>query len=422
MNKQHIMRIDVINAILRFMVIFTLLCMIIVFVTEDVGYVWKSLILFQASILSFIISKCTKHIWSYTVLHIILLMVYLLLTPDVIMRVIYCCYIIIYAIAQFAMILRSKISNTPFAFTVIFFAMYFLCNYKYKAEAMFGQFFFFFTIAFGLLYIVNRHLINLYYYLKKHEDKANIPLKQINKSNNIFVAVFLVLCCIVMAIFTKLPIGGLLRGIGIILRNFLRFLFMRIGNSPTEQTEEVQPQEETMLQYLGDIETPEPSAFWLKFSQGLMYVSYVIFIVLFIALIVYGLYRIYRMYYQKKVIISGDEKVEVISPFTKNDLGFFGNRRSIRKSLRNLFVGSNNDRIRKQYLKAVQKHAEPEKELKYFMPTELSGYAVLTDNKQMEESNKNAKVAVLTNIYEKARYSNEECSKEEVQSVKNILK
>lgn len=55
--------------------------------------------------------------------------------------------------------------------------------------------------------------------------------------------------------------------------------------------------------------------------------------------------------------------------------------------------------------------------MKYNTPADLSQYAIVADNQKTEELKKE-KEASLTDLYEKARYSKEECSKEEAQSVR----
>ncbi|HWT75872.1 MAG TPA: hypothetical protein VN258_14305 [Mobilitalea sp.] len=412
MNRHYQMRIDILNMLLRFMLTFTILGMVALLYTNSAVYVWKSLILFQASVLSFLISKFTKHIWSYLVLHLVLLTCFILITDDIILRVLYIIYIVCFALTQFVVELNHKIKNTPLAFLVIFIGMYCICRYKYAEELPLTRFFFILALTYGLIYILNRYLINFYIYLKKHEEKANIPLKQMNKSNNIFITGFLMLSLLVMMFFTKLPIGKVFRLLGLLIRNLLRALFSVLTNAPAETEKDKVIPEDQMPQYDMEmdytvIKTPE---ILLKILKVILYITFILFVVLLITLIIYGLYRIYKRYYQIRGKGFEEGQVEVISPFEKIDLRFLRGRIS-KKNLFGMFGRSNNDRIRKQYMKAIQTNTEPEKVLKYYTPTELSQYAVEPEVRKH-----------LTDLYEKARYSNEECSKEDVQSVKKILK
>lgn len=62
MNKQYRLRIDMINSIIRFMVFFTLTSFILFSITGLNIYIWISLALFPAAIISFIIRKYSKNI------------------------------------------------------------------------------------------------------------------------------------------------------------------------------------------------------------------------------------------------------------------------------------------------------------------------------------------------------------------------
>lgn len=424
MNKQYQLRIDIMNMLLRFMVTFTILSMLLLLFTNDVDYVWRSLILFQSVVISFIIDKYTKYIWSYILLHLLLIAVYLFMQEDLVLRIAYGGYILTYAILQFALDLKERVRNTTLAFVVIFLFMYSICRYTYSEEVALGRLFFYLAIAYGLIYILNMNFINLYLYLEKHKDITNIPLKQIRASNRIYIIGFIYLSFISMIAFTRFPMDKLFQFFGKCIVKFLRFVFAGLTRKSYEEyvPEEELPEFEMPMGYQkirpGD---SRPSPFWEHLYQLIIILIITAVACMILMLLVLGLYHIYKLYYQKKVFEDGEEKVEVISPFHKSELSIFRDIRSPRSRLRNLFGKSNNDKIRKLYVKAVQKHTKPEQELKYDPPEKLSKYAITPDNKTSEEI-KREKEESLTSLYEKARYSNEECSKEETQAAKNILK
>lgn len=426
MNRQALLRIEILNMIMRFMVIFTMLSIVLLSVSGSDRYIWKSLILLQASILSFIIRKCTRHIWSFLALHLVLAAAYYLITEDPVLRAVYIIYIVIYALTEFILDMKGKVRNTTLALSVIFLIMYAICEYVFPQERMLRGFFFCIAFLFGLLYVLNMYFVNFYYYFTKHEDKADVPLKQIRTSNTFFMTVFLSLTLTIMLLFSRLPIVGVMRLIGKLIVRFLRFVLAGMAKKP----EELQPQvteeiaEDPYYNYYEEMEVPQPSQFWITVSKVVITICSVAAVVIIIALIIYGLYRVYQMYYSKKLPDSLEEKAESVSPFLKADLSIGGaaGSGSLRRSLRNLFGGSNNDRIRKHYLKAIQKHTDPNKMLKYKTPSELSKYAVAAGETLSDDQVQQQKEAALTTLYEKARYSNRECSKEEVQSVKELLK
>jgi hypothetical protein len=229
----------------------------------------------------------------------------------------------------------------------------------------------------------------------------------------------------VMILFSRIPVNGLLHTLGKLIIRFLRFVFSGLARKPQEEAPLVEEEieEDPYAGLLENMEASESSAFWLAVSKIIITACLVIACVLVIALIIYGLYRIYQMYHAKNVPVASEEKTETISPFLKTDISVGGGSlSSLRRSLMNLFGKSNNDKIRKQYVKAVQKHTDENNVLKYKTPAELSKYAVDSDEEQSQKLTGRQKEAVLTSIYEKARYSNTQCSKEDVQSVKDLLK
>jgi hypothetical protein len=423
MSKQYQLRIDVLNMLLRFMVTLTILSMLLLPLTNNETYVWRLLILFPAAVISLIIDKGTKHIWSYIILHLLLLAIYLFLTDDLILRIVYGAYIIVCAIIQFALGLKKKVQNTTLAFSVVFLAMYSACRYQYSDGAALSRFFFYIAVAYGLIYILNMYFINMHVYLQKHKDKSNVPLKQIRASNRVYIIAFVYLCFISMMAFTKFPLDKLLHFLGQCIIKFLRFVFSGLSKKPAEEyvPEDIIPEPEINMENPALVPADEPSEFWQHLYQIVTILVMAASVCMILILLVYGLYRIYKLYYQKKVSTDGEEKVEVISPFSESGLSFFKEIGPVRRKFLNLFVKSNNDKIRGQYLRAVQKRTKPEQNLKYETPAEISKHAIAPDSKLTQEG-KGKKETALTALYEKARYSNEECSREEVQSVKNLLK
>ncbi len=426
MNNRDISRIDIINMFLRFMGAFSITSIILLIASGDDTYIWQSLTLLAASIFSYIIRKYTKHIWSFLLLHIALLSAFLFITGNQLLQIVYGVYVITIAITEFVLSIKGRVQNTSLAFAVIFIGMYILCQYAYPREKILMQFFFYFALLFGLLYILNMYFVNFYYYLKKHEEKSNIPIKQIRSGNSFYLGVFLFITAIVMMLFARIPVQVAGRYVWKYLRQFLRWFFALISREPNaEDITPPQEEEEEMIPDNYDIEPSEPSQLWLIISKILVYLGAAIIVILLIALVIYGLYRIYQLYHSKKILVEGEEKREAVPLFLKTKLDMMNGTNTLRRGILTWLGRTNSDKIRKQYTKAVQRHAQLDKNLKYKTPSELSEYAVgKVDSriKDTENQTGSGKEEALTNIYEKARYGNEECTKEELQSVKELLK
>jgi hypothetical protein len=202
---------------------------------------------------------------------------------------------------------------------------------------------------------------------------------------------------------------------------FVRFL----SSLAEDETEPIMEEEEKEIinDDMGMEEVAgEPSEFMIFLSEILYYAAVIVIITAIIILIIYSLYRLYRYFYQKKFSVSKEEKIEFISPFQKENTSIYENRKTSKRKFLAIFTKTNNERIRKHYYKAIVNHAKSEEVLPYLAPIQLSKYAFTSDNPILKETSDPDKESELTNLYEKARYSDEECSKTEVMSVKNLLK
>lgn len=425
MNKRYRLRIDVLNMLLRAMVTFALVSMLSIMFTNSSDYIWKSLILFPASVISFIIDRYAKHIISLIIPHLGLMAIYFFIADDASLRVIYMTYIMVWMVTQFTLGLLKKPVNTSLFFIIPLLAMYSICRHTFYEEAAVSRLFFYLTLAYGLIYIVNMYFINFQTYLEKHKEKENLPVRQIIASNRIYMAIFLYLTAVSMLVFRKFPLDKLFKAIGGLIVRFLRFALSGLQlqqNTPVEEMPQMDDIPEDMNELLDTsiIMNPEPSRIWIIIERVFITLMIALIVIFLLMILVVSLYRIYKLFYLKK--LSADkEKIEVASLLRDSWSSFFDKVNTRRKKLLQRYGNSNNERIRKLYHKAVVKHNKKEQELKYQTPKQLSRYAVGCDSNQAQEE-KEKMAETLTVLYEKARYSKEECSRAEVREVKNLVK
>lgn len=412
MNKHYRLRIDVINLIIRFMFLLSITSFILFSAMNEASYIWKSMLLLPAAIISFVIRKNSNNLLSFIILHLVLLAPYILFTGDSVLSVAYGINIVVFAIIEYVLDINKKIKASPLVFSISFISVYILCKLFFPDDGILS-FFLGLAIAFGLLYIVNMYYVNSYIYFKKHEDKTNLPMRKILSTNTLYIGGFLLLSFIVMYMFTKIPLGGLgqfFRSIMVKLVNFLVSIFLTLKRPDEITLQEEAPNSTSPFQ------NPEPSLF----TEIVSVILGVITLLIIIAFIVYGIYRIYKLFNSRAVIID-DVRTGKDVPFTK-DSNRIDKNSSVRRRFRSIFDNSNNVKIRRLFIRAVQKNTKSDHVLKYKLPKELSEYALGSGNPNMDESEIQKKRAELTAIYENARYSNTECSKEDVKLVKDILK
>lgn len=414
MNRFWRIKIDWINLTLRSLIFIALASFMLLYITDHASYIWKGLMLFPGAIISFLIRKYSKHLWSFIILQLMLFVIYILLSDELVLKAIYGVSISVFVITEFILNIKKKIKNTPLVCSIILIAIHACCKAIYPEDKMVGLFFFIAAIVFGILYIVNAYQVNSYIYFKKHEEKVNIPMKKIRFTNTFYIGGFIILCLAAMMIFTRIPLAGIGRLFSDLIRWLLK-LFISIAMLFKKEPEEINLEEEIM--YSNSILiSPEPTLF----SQiaNLLFVGFTIIVIL--AVVIYGIYRIY-MLFQFKLMISEDLRIENIKPFVK-DNNKIDKKSTIGPRIRTLFGNSNNVKIRRLYIRAVQKSILADDRLKYKLPKELSVYALGAGKAKIDEHELKKNREKLTVIYEKARYSNMECSKEEVKLVKDLLR
>lgn len=412
---------DIINMILMFFVTFSILGILILFFTEDQSLVYSALILLPAPIISYIIGKRTKHIWSLTLLHLVLLGFYLYVSHEIILGVLYGFYLAFLLISEFRQKLKDEFppkTNTSLLLLTIFFLMYFTGNYLELKEIK--RVSLILVILFILFYLLNMYLLNFRTYFKNNEHISNIPIHQIKLSNNILIVFYSSLSIIIMFLFTKLPYRNLLSSVGNTIIAILRFIFSFLFH---EKKELVPPVEVAPIDYsMNSLPTDnEPSPIIDFILNLLFYILGILVIIVFITLIIYGVYKLYQQFYSNKMSNEDDETV-FISPFDKKEKLEKELKKSPLQKLSTLFGKSNNEKIRKLYYKAIVRNAKSDQLEKGLTPSKLSEYALTPASTLIKNSVDLDKAKTLTEYYEKARYSNVDSSKEELENVKAILK
>ncbi len=423
-NKQYHLVIDMINILLRFMVSYTLISFIILFVSIDSSAIVKALCLFPVPFISYIIGIRTKHIWTFIILHLLVLAAYTFTIGSILIRVVYGIYIIIITVTTFLKKIKieeTQKSNTTLLLIVIIFAMNLYCSYRKFSDL--NQLFVVIVIIYVLLYLLNMYLLNFERFFQNHAAMSNVPIHQIKITNHVLILFFSSLCFFVMLLFTKFPLGELLKFLGNLLLGILRAFFSIFKGPSQEDVPEIMDEPAAdMGNAFPTIEPSEPSVIWELIQKILLGMFTLAIITAIIGLIVYGLYQLYKLFYAKKYNNFRDV-TEFISPFEKKQNFKKGTLRTSTAIFFGFKVKSNSEKIRKHFHKAISVNTDSiDKLSKDLTPSELSGYALRKSSESLENHIDLDKKKQLTAYYEKARYSNEECSKEEVQIVKNILK
>ena len=413
--------VDMINICLSFLFSFVLLGALIYASGTHTGLIIKIVILLPAPILFYIISQYTKHIWSFLILHIIVIVFYTFLGSSLFIKGIYAVYLAFLMVLSFRNRLKEEIltrTNTPLPYVFIFAIAYFINNYLKGPDIT--LILLFLTGTYLLLFLINMYLINFINTFNQYSDKTNIPLRQIRTTNHLLILIFGCLSLLTMLLFTKFPLGKILAQ----LWNIVRYLIIKFFSLFHGSDEEIPPipetTEDTMnlppFSFEGD---EKPSLFWQLLQEFMMHLLTFLFVVGVIALAFFLLYKIYQHFYKTKMNYLKD-KIEFLSPFDKKE----SIAKDAKRNKRNLFfrLGSTNkDKIRRLFYKAVLHAYSTDKISPDDTPIDLSTTIFSKDTTTTSKEEVAKKAAQMTAFYEKARYSNEECTKEDVINVKKLL-
>jgi hypothetical protein len=422
-HKQYQLIIDINNIILRFIIAFGIMGFILIIGTGDTNYVRNILFLFPAPFVSYLIGKKARHLWLFITMHLLLIAVYMLWFNQIIYYAIFGLYLFILAVMTLVQRLREKRipGNTPLGFITAVLVAYICCDFMKQADMK--PFFLISAIIYIMLYFVNLHFFNLRNYIIIHEDVAKIPVRQIVSSNHFLFFSFCLLCLVMMLLFAQLPLKELVVFIGRALKNALIFL-LSLVHFQENDLKRTQPQESPVMQdnQMGLLPPAEedPSPIMEILSKILFYASVVLLVIALVAGIIYLLYSLYKRFYAKKADDSRD-KSEFISPFADKSR-LRREKFSLHKKFRFALGKTNNEKIRKHYYDAIAANADSDLLSGAMTPTQLTGYAFGKESKSKKRVLGEEKQKELTQLYEKARYGREECSKHDLGRIRKMLK
>lgn len=252
---------------------------------------------------------------------------------------------------------------------------------------------------FIIIYLIHNNQRSLHGFLYNNEGISHLPKNQLRNLNKVFMAIFLVITSAIMLIFVRLPYGAVLSWIWSGIKSFLRFIFSFIKNTPSGENTDIPVQQEPLPLPGGFLidetqEVREPSIVW-------DYIITIFAILVLAALLCYAVYSIYKKIVtrERKELL---EERELISPFSKKERA--DNSAPRKDNL--LRTGlSYNMRIRRLYRREILERA-PVRHCSFepLTPEEIEKQAGLGSSKYD---------AMLHETYEKARYSEHGCTRQE---------
>ena len=254
-----------------------------------------------------------------------------------------------------------------------------------------------------LLIILYQNGVHLNGYLEYNNSVENIPVRQIRKNNTMIMSVFMAVV-ILMMIF--LPMTGMSNLIVLLGKGLRAALVFILGLFSKESAQEIV--EETTAPAMEDMQggfdgLVDDTPAWLTalYNSLSLALGVVVGILLFAALIT-AIYKLIKKFYRPN-FENNDEAVFLDPLQGSDDMDRSG------RFQRPLWLSFDpNSVIRKQYRKMILKRKKRVDRNSY-TPEELENYV------EVPEDERRAK---LHGLYEKARYSRDGCSREDVQALK----
>lgn len=294
--------------------------------------------------------------------------------------------------------------QTPYYMYPLFFLFIYIISSFLHLEHL-KSFMYYFTFAYMIMIILYTNSKHLDHYLKEKKEVSNFPGHQIIHTNRVMISIF---TGITALCFFLLPFTGLERLLSQIGNQFLALLRWLIHLLLPKDTPEEEIMEETEAAteaqqplFSSDEHAPE----WLtQLLQILLNILLILAVLALLAGIIYLIYQLFQRFYQPPH--ENDDQQE----FIKEEHNFITRIRPQQDDSPLWFSFHPNAYIRKKYKKTIQKSSKSNSDIPTsYTPTELEHYA------NLDETNE---TTTLHNLYEKARYSRQGCTKEDVTLIK----
>lgn len=385
----------------------SLFCLII----EMAGFTYVSILLCSLSMLvpylvSGIAEKHVKSVFPFLLVCILSGLAPWFAAPHIAIRVFY----VIFTIAVIALRMMERVKekrgplSSPHPGVLLVFIACYVLGVALKNDLM-STLNYYQAFAYVILICIYENLVRLDSYLELNKDVANVPKRQIFRTNYLLMFVFVALAVLVMLFLPRTGLDELVksigRGLGWLFRKLILLIHFR-DNAPTDVIEET---EEMVMEQGGMMmpDAPESPAWLVAASQTItlgIFITFMVFFTISVATAIYALIKKFYHSYQE----NGDEE-EFLTPEADEKAAAPGENTGKRPLW---FDFSPDAQVRKTYKKTILKKKKRVAS-QAFTPEELEDYAELS-----ESDNR----AALHALYEKARYSKGGVVKEELKALK----
>lgn len=271
---------------------------------------------------------------------------------------------------------------------------------------------------FLILFASYKSLSSTTMFLKENEKIENLPARQIKGSYQSLLGIFIIFLAAGMLLMPYLPVSKLFEGAAYLIKMMIRKILLLLMWIFTRDVPEMEFWKKSTSGEIGAIEAGEPSLlaqfmeWFLVLSAGIVLAAGAIY------LLIRFFCELYRRFYEKNQETADESEFIWENPVKIH---------MIRNRQKKLMISDKgiNDKIRHLYKKSIRKKFGAKTAVPAFMtPTELEQ---LLEEKNMEvteikeiaawEEKRKQRIQ----LYQKARYSQYECDKQELEAMKKNL-
>lgn len=346
---------------------------------------------FSFFLLTYLIQPYIKHVPLYVGLHGIYFLIAIFLPTDMNLKMMGGCMVIILLVGN--LIKQGHQSSSSSMEGTFYMTLLLICNVicLITNQKTLGFIISIMAVVSLLLLLIAANMKNLYHFVQLHQNKANVPLQRLVTTNGIFLGFYSLLSVATILLFLLLSSDALVNLIKYLIHWFLS-LFQR-GEIAEQLTQE------------SSTPWPTPSMSPELNDNVLSYIIQVLLFLITIGGIVFILYLIYK---RITAITLASTESDIIEYVGKQET--WATTAPKKKPLRSLFIPKTmNEKIRYKFKQTIEKQY-PKNPVD---TTKTSKELLTTTLPSLPPEN----LSAFNNTYDKARYSNTTCTKEDLHAM-----
>ena len=280
-----------------------------------------------------------------------------------------------------------------------------------------------------LMYLFNSYLLNFMKFSHAEMPKERTPYRQITGTYHMMLGIFGIAAAAVMFLAPYLPLGPILSFLGNTLLSLIRFLIGLIPGESRQTAEEpatLPPVTEAVPDTAPPpLETGEAYLIWRLLETVFLFLVRLGLIAGIVIGLSFALYRLCRAFYAKHMD-QADHSEDLLIPERRERI----RRRAARNRPRRFFPRSHSERIRRDFYDLIARR--PDLIRPSMTPKELlsARASARTPDPKTEDPDRQKtdrisqedtlSVNTLSMLYDKARYDERDCTREEAEEFRRI--